>query len=160
VWATSYLGDTKVTLIGTDPQGHPDKAWKVVRDLQGQNAGSLFVKTHPNSKHLYVDTALNPGEKFSQSIAVFDIDDLGAGYKVLPVAEWAEVGEGPKRVVQPEYNKAGDEVWFSVWNGKEQQSALVVVDDKTLEPKAVIKDERLVTPTGKFNVYNTMHDIY
>jgi nitrite reductase (NO-forming)/hydroxylamine reductase len=36
----------------------------------------------------------------------------------------------------------------------------VVLDDKTLKVKKVIKDKRLVTPTGKFNVYNTMHDIY
>lgn len=26
--------------------------------------------------------------------------------------------------------------------------------------KAVIKDPRLITPTGHFNVYNTQHDIY
>jgi len=24
----------------------------------------------------------------------------------------------------------------------------------------VIKDPKLITPTGKFNVYNTQHDIY
>ena len=59
-----------------------------------------------------------------------------------------------------EYNKAGDEVWFSVWNGKDQESAIVVVDDKTLKLKKVIKDKRLITPTGKFNVYNTQHDVY
>ncbi|MNF15596.1 Nitrite reductase precursor [compost metagenome] len=64
------------------------------------------------------------------------------------------------RVVQPEYNKAGDEVWFSVWSGQADESALVVIDDKTLKLKAVIKDKRLITPTGKFNVYNTQHDIY
>jgi nitrite reductase (NO-forming)/hydroxylamine reductase len=51
-------------------------------------------------------------------------------------------------------------VWFSVWNGMNQQSALVVVDDRTRKLKTVIKDPRLVTPTGKFNVYNTTHDIY
>jgi nitrite reductase (NO-forming) / hydroxylamine reductase len=79
---------------------------------------------------------------------------------VLPIAEWAGLGEGPKRVVHPEFNKRGDEVWFSVWSGKNQESAIVVVDDKTLEMKAVIKDPRLVTPTGKFNVYNTTNDIY
>ena len=160
VWATSYLGDTKITLIGTDPKGHPKEAWKVVRELQGQNAGSLFIKTHPKSKNLYVDTTLNPGEKFSQSIAVFNIDKLAEPFKVLPIAEWADLGDGPKRVVQPEYNKAGDEVWFSVWNGKNQKSALVVLDDKTQKVKTVIKDDRLITPTGKFNVYNTQHDIY
>jgi nitrite reductase (NO-forming)/hydroxylamine reductase len=47
-----------------------------------------------------------------------------------------------------------------VWNAKEQESAIVVVDDKTLQPITVIKDPRLVTPTGKFNVYNTQHDVY
>ena len=26
--------------------------------------------------------------------------------------------------------------------------------------KQVIKDKRLITPTGKFNAYNTRHDIY
>jgi nitrite reductase (NO-forming)/hydroxylamine reductase len=160
VWATSHLGDSSVVLIGTDPAGHPDKAWKVVRKLEGQGGGSLFIKTHPNSKHLYVDTALNSVEKLFQSVVVFDIDNLGEKYKVLPIAEWADLGEGPKRVVQPEYNKAGDEVWFSVWNAKDKKSALVVLDDKTLKVKHVIKDDRLVTPTGKFNVYNTVHDVF
>ena len=160
VWATSALGNDKITLIGTDPVGHPDNAWKVVEVLKGQGGGSLFIKTHPKSKHLYVDTPLNPGEKISQSIAVFNTDDLDKGYKVLPIAEWADLGEGPKRVVQPEYNKAGDEVWFSVWSGKEQESALVIVDDKSLKLKKVIKNDRLITPTGKFNVYNTVNDIY
>ena len=161
VWSTSALGNNKITLIGTDPAGHPDSAWKVVEVLKGQGGGSLFIKTHPNSKHLYVDTPLNPSEKISQSVAVFDITDLDKGYKILPIAEWAgDLGEGPKRVVQPEYNKAGNEIWFSVWSGKEQKSALVIVDDKTLKLKKVIKDDRLITPTGKFNVYNTVHDIY
>jgi len=160
VWATSHLGDPTIQMIGTDPEGHPDKAWKVVRTLNGQGGGSLFIKTHPKSKNLYVDTALHPTESVSQSVAVYNIDNLEDGYEVLPIAEWANLGEGPKRVVQPEYNVAGDEVWFSVWNGKEQRSAIVVVDDKTRTLKKVIDDERLVTPTGKFNVYNTQHDVY
>lgn len=160
VWSTSHLGDASIQLIGTDPEGHPENAWKVVRSLDGQGGGSLFIKTHPESDNLYVDTTLNPDAALSQSVAVFDINDLEAGYEVLPIAEWAEVGEGPKRVVQPEYNQAGDEVWFSVWNTMDQQSALVVVDDTTRTLKAVIKDERIVTPTGKFNVVNTQHDIY
>jgi nitrite reductase (NO-forming)/hydroxylamine reductase len=162
VWATGHLGDETISLIGTAP-GHKKYgkyAWKVVQTLKGQGGGSLFVKTHPKSRHLYVDTALNPDAKISQSVAVFDIDNLGKGYRVLPIAEWAGLGEGVKRVVQPEYNVAGDEVWFSVWSGKNQESAIVVVDDKTLKPKAVIKDPKLITPTGKFNVYNTQHDVY
>ncbi|GAB3125551.1 cytochrome D1 domain-containing protein [Novispirillum itersonii] len=160
VWATSHLGDDGISLIGTDPKGHPKQAWTVVETLNGQGGGSLFIKTHPKSANLWVDTPLNPDEKVSQSVAVFDIRNLGKGFEVLPIAEWADLGEGAKRVVQPEYNKAGDEVWFSVWNGKTQKSAIVVVDDKTRKLKTVIKDERLVTPTGKFNVFNTQHDVY
>jgi len=160
VWATGHLGDETISVIGTDPVKNKQHAWKVVRTLKGQGGGSLFIKTHPKSTNLYVDTALNPDPKISQSVAVFDIRDLDKPAKILPIAEWAGIKEGPRRVVQPEFNKAGDEVWFSVWNGKEQESAIVIVDDKTLKPKHVIKDKRLITPTGKFNVYNTQHDVY
>jgi len=161
VWVTSALGNENVTVIGTDPVKHKKHAWKVVRTLKGMGGGSLFVKSHPKSSNLWVDAPLNPDAKISQSAAVYDVNNLDKGYEVLPIAEWAGIkGEGPKRVVQPEYNKAGDEVWFSVWSGKDEESALVIVDDKTRKLKKVIKDKRLVTPTGKFNVYNTMHDIY
>jgi len=160
VWVTSALGNENVTLIGTDPVKNKQHAWKVVRTLKGPGGGSLFVKTHPKSRNLWVDTPLNPQPKVSQSVVVYDIDNLDVGFVSLPIAEWADVGEGPARVVQPEYNAAGDEVWFSVWNGQDQTSAIVVVDDKTRTLKAVIKDPRLITPTGKFNVYNTRKDIY
>lgn len=160
VWATGHLGDNNIAVIGTDPVNHPEYAWKVVRMLKGQGSASLFIKTHPKSRNLYVDTPLNASTKHSQTIAVFDIDNLDKGYEVLPIAEWAGIGAGPKRVVQPEFNKAGDEVWFSVWSGETQESAIVVVDDKTRTLKTVIKGPWLVTPTGKFNIYNTMHDIY
>ncbi len=160
VWVTSALGNANLSFLGTDPEGHPESAWKNVRVIEGMGGGSLFVKSHPNSTNLWVDAPLNPDESFSQSIAVFDVNDLDAGFVTLPIGEWADLGDGPKRVVQPEYNKAGDEVWFSVWSGKEQESAIVVVDDKTRELKAVIKGPEIVTPTGKFNIYNTLHDIY
>ena len=160
VWVTSALGNANITFMGTDPDGHPKHAWKVVRVLDGQGGGSLFVKSHPKSTNLWVDAPLNPDESISQSIAVFDVNNLEAGYDVLPIAEWAELGDGPKRVVQPEYNKAGDEVWFSVWSGKEEESAIVIVDDKTRKLKHVIKGPEIITPTGKFNVFNTVEDVY
>ena len=34
------------------------------------------------------------------------------------------------------------------------------MDDKTRKLKTVIKDKRLITPTGKFNLYNTIKDVY
>ncbi|HSF96346.1 MAG TPA: cytochrome D1 domain-containing protein [Thermohalobaculum sp.] len=163
VWATSHLGDETVALIGTDPEGHPDHAWKVVQQLEALGGGSLFVKSHPNSGHLYVDAPLNPDAEISASIAVFkvaEMDQAEPEYTVLPIGEWAGIAEGQPRVVQGEFNQQGTEIWFSVWNAKDKESAIVVVDDKTLELKQVIKDPRLITPTGKFNVYNTRADVY
>ena len=161
VWSTGHLGDESISLIGTDPVKHAKYAWKVVETLKGQGGGALFIKSHPKSKHLYSDTPLNPDPKISQSVAVYDINNLAKGYTVLPIAEWADIkDDGAKRVVQPEFNKAGDEVWFSVWSAKNKISAMVVVDDKTLKLKAVIKDPRLITPTGHFNVNNTQNDVY
>ena len=162
VWSTGDLGDEFISLIGTDPVKHPQYAFKVVQTLKGQGGGALFIKSHPKSKHLYSDTPLNPDPKISQSVAVYDINNLDKGFTVLPIAEWAGLNKdgGAQRVVQPEFNKDGDEVWFAVWSAKDKQSALVVVDDKTLKLKAVIKDPRIITPTGHFNVNNTQHDVY
>ena len=161
VWATSHLGDESISMIGTDPIKHKAQAWKVVESIKGQGSGSLFIKTHPKSKNLWVDTPLNPDAKISQSVAVFDINALDKGFEILPIGEWSGIADdGARRIVQPEYNQAGDEVWFSVWSAKDKQSAVVIVDDKTRKLKAVIKDPRLVTPTGKFNVHNTQHDVY
>ena len=162
VWSTGHLGDETISLIGTDPIKHKAQAFKVVQTLKGQGGGNLFLKSHPKSNHLYIDTPLNPDAKLSQSVAVFDVKNLDKGFTVLPIAEWAGIATdgGAMRVVQPEFNKAGDEVWFSVWSAKDKVSAIVIVDDKTLKLKTVIKDKRLVTPTGKFNVYNTQHDVY
>lgn len=161
VWSTSHLGSDDVTLIGTDPVKHPQYAWKAVATFKGQGGGSLFIKTHPKSSNLWVDTPLNPDAKVSQSVAVYDIRQLDKPPQVIDIAACAGLDDdGAKRVVQPEYNKAGDEVWFSVWSAKNKQSAIVVVNDKTRQCKAVIKDKRLITPTGKFNVFNTQHDVY
>ncbi len=163
VWATSHLGDETVSFIGTDPEKHKDQAWKVVQTVKGQGGGSLFIKSHPASTNIYVDTTLNPVAELSSSVAVFKIADLTQDKPkptILPIGDWSGIKDGQRRVVQGEYNKDGDEIWFSVWNTKDQESAIVVVDDKTLTKKAVIKDKRLITPTGKFNVYNTRKDIY
>ncbi len=94
----------------------------------------------------------------SSSVSVFDLNDLSKPAQVINIARLAGIEKG--RVTHPEYNKRGDEVWFSVWGPKTGESAIVVMDDKTRSLKAVIKDKRLVTPTGKFNLYNTVNDIY
>ncbi|MCC7427815.1 MAG: c-type cytochrome [Alphaproteobacteria bacterium] len=160
VWATSHLGSDVISLIGTDPEGHPQNAWRVVQELNGQGGGSLFIKTHPNSRNLYVDTPLNNEPEIASSIAVFNLDRLDQPHVVLPIAQWSGITEGARRVVHPEFNRAGTEVWFSVWNSQTQESAIVIVDDRTRRLRHVIRDRRLITPTGKFNVYNTQRDVY
>jgi nitrite reductase (NO-forming)/hydroxylamine reductase len=158
VWATGHLGDETIAVIGTDPAKHKKHAWKVVRSLQNHGNGSLFIKTHPKSGNLWVDAALSPDDDAQQSVSVFDLKNLDKPAQVINLAKLAGISKG--RVTHPEYNRAGDEVWFSVWGPKDGESAIVVMDDKTRKLKAVIKDKRLITPTGKFNVYNTQHDVY
>nr|WP_009868484.1 nitrite reductase [Paramagnetospirillum magnetotacticum] len=162
VWATSHLGADVITLIGTDPAKHKDQAWKVVAELKNHGAGSLFVKTHPKSNNLWADAPLFPEKDMAESVTVYDIKNLDKGPEVINIAKLADLPEtkAVKRAVQAEYNEKGDEVWFSIWAGKTDPSAIVVMDDKTRKVKAVIKDPKLITPTGKFNVYNTQHDIY
>ncbi len=162
VWATSHLGSDVISLIGTDPVKHKQYAWKVVQELKNHGANSLFVKTHPKSKNLWADAPLNPEVDLAESVTVYDINNLDKGAEVINVAKMAGLPEtkAVKRVVQGEYNAAGDEIWFSIWAGKTDPSAIVVLDDKTRKFKAVIKDPKLITPTGKFNVHNTQHDVY
>ncbi len=164
VWATGHLGDDVVTLIGTAPDDpkYKQNAWKVVQELKMPGAGNLFVKTHPKSKNLWVDLPQNPEKDVAESIYVFDLNDLSKKPEQINVAKAAGLPESKaiKRVVHPEYSEKGDEVWVSLWAGKTEPSAIVVFDDATRKVKSVIKDPKMITPTGKFNVWNTQHDIY
>jgi nitrite reductase (NO-forming) / hydroxylamine reductase len=47
VWATSHLGDETISRIGTDPENHPERAWKVVGTLEGQGGGSPVHQDPP-----------------------------------------------------------------------------------------------------------------
>jgi nitrite reductase (NO-forming)/hydroxylamine reductase len=164
VWATGHLGDNVITLIGTAPEDpkYKGNAWKVVEELRMPGAGNLFVKTHPKSKNLWADAPQNPEKDIAESVAVYDLNDLTKKPELINIAKLAGLPESKatKRAVHPEYNEAGDEVWISLWAGKTEPSAIVVLDDKTRKLKNVIKDPKMITPTGKFNVYNTQHDIY
>jgi nitrite reductase (NO-forming)/hydroxylamine reductase len=162
VWATSHLGSDVISLIGTDPVKHKKYAWKVVQKLQNHGGGSLFVKTHPKSHHMYADAPLNPDATTAESVTVYDIKNLDKPPVIINVAKMAGLPETKtaKRAVHAEFNANGDEVWYSIWAGKTEPSAIVVLDDKSLKLKAVIKDPRLITPTGKFNIWNTQEDVY
>ncbi|NUQ59169.1 MAG: c-type cytochrome [Anaerolineales bacterium] len=154
VWSTPHLSAASLIAIGTDPEGNPDSAWKVVRNIELPGAGSLFVKTHPNSKWVWVDFVLNSDEKLQRTVCVIAKEDPTKVHKCWEVADYG-------RAVHFEYNMDGTEVWVSVWGTADQPGKtgeIVVYNDETLEEITRIKD--LITPTGKFNVYNTVHDIY
>ena len=167
VWATGHLGDAVISLIST-PSDNPKHAkykqynWKVVQELKTPGAGNLFVKTHPKSKHLWTDMPMNPERENAETNLVFDLTDLSKPPVKIDVAKDSglPVTKALRRAVHQEFSEDGTEVWISLWGGKTDQSAIVVYDDKTLKVKKVITDPKMITPTGKFNVYNTMKDIY
>ncbi|RUM58361.1 MAG: nitrite reductase [Persephonella sp.] len=157
IWCTGHIGENRIACIGTDPKNHPQYAWKVVKwiKLPGEGGGNLFVKTHPNSKYLLADRPLNPNPDLQRSIFVYDKYSFKL-VKTLKIPEkYKKV-----RAVHEEFNKDGTEFWISVWGKKNQPTAILVYDAKTLKLKKEISGDWIRTPTGKFNVYNTMKDIY
>ncbi len=154
VWATGHLGEGLLAVIGVDPKNYPENAWKVVARVELPSAGNLFVKTHPKSKWIWVDFPLSTDEKMQRSVCVIDKNTL----EIAKCWEVADYG----RAVHFEYNKEGTEVWVSVWGKIDapegKQGEIVVYNDETLEE--ITRIPNLPTPTGKFNVYNTMNDIY
>ncbi|MCP5055447.1 MAG: nitrite reductase [bacterium] len=149
VSATTHLGEGKITVFGSDPAGHPDHAWKVVREQETMGPG-LFLKTHPESENIWVDSTIAKEEGDNQKICVFKKASFDDGPNC-----WKATEHG--KIVHFEYNKEGNEVWTSVWDKKGE---IIVYDDKTLKEKKRITGDWLVTPTGKWNVHNTVHDIY
>ena len=154
VWTTPHLGEAELMSIGTDPQGHPDSAWKGVRSTPLPGSGSLFIKTHPKSKWIWVDMTLNSDPVLARTICVVAKSDPSKTYKCWEIGTYG-------RAVHFDYNKDGTEVWVSLWGDAAkpgETGEIVIYNDATLEEKTRIKD--LITPTGKFNVYNTVNDIY
>jgi nitrite reductase (NO-forming)/hydroxylamine reductase len=149
VSATTHLGEGKITVYGSDPEGYPDNAWQVLREEETAGPG-LFLKTHPKSNHIWTDTTLAKDEGVNQQICVFKKDAFDDGPNCFQATQHG-------KIVHFEYNQAGDEVWASVWDKKGE---IIVYDDKTLQEKKRITGDWLVTPTGKWNIYNTVHDIY
>ncbi|MDX1378056.1 MAG: cytochrome D1 domain-containing protein, partial [Anaerolineales bacterium] len=154
VWSTAHLGEGAMVSIGTDPEGNPDSAWKSVRVTELPGAGSLFNKTHPNSQWIWVDMVLNSDPALSRTVCVIAKSDPSQVYRCWEIGDYG-------RAVHIEYNKAGTEVWISLWGTADvpgETGEIVVYNDETLEEVTRIKG--LITPTGKFNVYNTVNDIY
>ena len=120
-----------VSVIGTDPENHPEQClerWS--GKVKSLSSGNLFIKTHPNSKWVWLDTSsLVRKRNISTTVAVYDKANIKAGiFKTLKVADYG-------KAVHMEYNKAGDEIWVSIWGNlgdadKGKAGEIVVIDDK------------------------------
>jgi nitrite reductase (NO-forming)/hydroxylamine reductase len=144
--ATSHIGEGKVTVYGADPIGRPDVAWQIVREITLPSSGSLFIKSHPASPWVLVDMTLS-ATGYDQDICAISkaTGTLDRCFKV--------VDNG--KAVHFEFNMDGSEVMVSDWD---PNGAVIVLDSTTLTE--IRRFVNLTTPTGKFNVFNTAHDIY
>jgi nitrite reductase (NO-forming)/hydroxylamine reductase len=143
--ATPHIGSPFISVYGADPANKPEHAWKVVRQIDLPAAGSLFIKTHPNSPWVLVDMTLSAtNDKQICAIA----KSTGAIDRCFDVATAG-------KAVHMEFNKDGSEVWISDWAG--EGGGQVILDGTTLN---VIQKITLPATTGKFNVTNTAEDIY
>ncbi|HGY10079.1 MAG TPA: c-type cytochrome [Oceanithermus profundus] len=157
VWATGHIKDNKIAVIGTDPKGHPDYAWKVVKMIETPYPGNLFIKTHQKSPWLIVDFTVAPTPEANATLCAWDKENL----EKEPLC-W-EVPGAKKlkaRMVHIEFNKDGSEFWVSAWGNKDTPTFIAVYDSVTLKEKTRITGDWVRTPTGKFNVWNTANDIY
>jgi len=144
--ATSHIGEGKVTVYGADPAGRPDVAWRIVREITLPSSGSLFIKSHPASPWVLVDMTLS---------ATGDEQDICVIAKATGTLDRCFTVATNGRAVHFEFNMDGSEVWVSDWD---PDGAVIVLDSTTLTE--IRRFVNLQTPTGKFNVYNTAHDIY
>jgi len=144
--ATSHIGEGKVSVYGADPINRPDIAWQVVREIALPSAGSLFIKSHYASPWVIVDMATS---------ATGHEKDICAISKVTGTLDRCFTVASNGRAVHIEFNKGGSEIWVSDWH---PDGAVIVLDSTTLQE--LRRFVNLQTPTGKFNVFNTAHDIY
>jgi nitrite reductase (NO-forming)/hydroxylamine reductase len=90
------------------------------------------------------------------------MDDLSKPFKIINVAKDSGLPptKATSRAVHPEYSADGTEVWISCGVARQTSQPLWCMTTRLWRLKKVITDPKMITPTGKFNVYNTQHDIY
>lgn len=150
VWVTGSLVSDGLAVVSTDPAG--PSPWAVIEEFDGPAPGSLFLATHAQSPHLWVDSPLADAGHASREVAVYRRDALDEGYRSLPIAGWADIEDGPQRVLQPTFSADGSEVWLLVWNTQDAESALVIVDDANLALVDVLRWPELITPMRLYSV--------
>lgn len=155
VAGTTHLGEGLMTFWGNDPEGHPDQAWEICDQIETDGPG-LFVRSHPESNNVWIDQAMHPEADVNQWVMVMNKETR----ELTPIHVADRPAEHDAVAVHMEYDQSGTEVWVSIWargRGHQEDGAIIIYDDKTLEEKARV--ENLHTPTGKFNVYNRKNHV-
>jgi nitrite reductase (NO-forming)/hydroxylamine reductase len=156
LWATGNLGSPEMTVIGADPDGHPDVAWEVVTQVELPYTGTLFNKTHENSPWILVDFTMSSNPEGAASLCAIGKASLEVEHCwEVPGAQ--EIGA---RMVHIEFDRGGEEFWVSAWGSMTEPSFVAIYDAVTLEETGRVQGDWVRTPTGKFNVYNTAHEVY
>jgi nitrite reductase (NO-forming)/hydroxylamine reductase len=152
IWVASAMADDKLTFLSAKLPPTP-ASWRILHSMQTPGAGSLYVAQHPASEHLWFDIPLNSDPAVSGAVYAVDRSNLEQGYRTVQITEalGAEYADG--RVLHPQFNKAGDELWVTVWNRQDKSSAIVIIDDRTLEVRDVIRDTRLITPIRSYALW-------
>lgn len=145
--ATVHMGEPSMLVYGTDPVGSPAHAWTEVRRVTLPSSGSLFLKTHPASPWVLVDMALSEDPELARQVCAYE---KSSG----TIHQCFEVGDRG-RAVHIEFNKDGSQFWVSLWHF---DGEVVAFDTATLQELGRVGG--LNSPTGKFNVHNTAHDVY
>ncbi|MBK7583596.1 MAG: c-type cytochrome [Myxococcales bacterium] len=148
VAAVPQLGAENLLVFGIDPK-KPEHLWKEVRKIEGVPSGALFVRTHPKSPWVWLDSPANSKPELARQICVISKKE-GKVHKC-----WAPRSSG--RATHFEYNQAGTEVWVSGWDKK---GALIIYEDASLAEVQRIEADWVVNPMNKINVYNSANDVY
>ncbi|MDZ7799517.1 MAG: cytochrome D1 domain-containing protein [Trueperaceae bacterium] len=156
LWATGNMGSPEMTVIGADPEGHPENAWEVQASVELPFTGTLFNKTHENSPWIIVDFTMSMNPEGAATLCAIGKESLEAE-RCWEVPGAQDIGA---RMVHIEFDRGGQAFWVSAWADMETPSFIAVYDAETLEEIDRIEGDWVRTPTGKFNVFNTAHDVY
>ena len=156
--AGSMHGATAALLSQTKGTGD----WVKHPPLVLGGAGTLFAAAHPRSDSIWLDHAASFDSAAATHVSVFRKSDVAGAVDYsrdsplaaasLNLVRLAEMAGEPIRALHPQYNSDGSEIWFTLWNRQDRQSALVVLDAESYELVAKIVDNRLITPIRTFSL--------
>lgn len=154
--AAETLNDAGVTTVATYPGRGIFRGQGLLIHANGKSVKEATIQSQ-TAQHISFDLwnqsrTERPSDSFIYPTSL--MGSIALARQTLLDAQWY-------RKINEAYQKNSDKL-----EKPEENSALTALqdltsqNDKTLKLKAVIKDKRLVTPTGKFNVLNTQHDVY